>query len=168
MAELLAPDGIAVHCMAKLPGVDAALAGLDQMLVGRDPERGPRPRAASPETWAGWGLPTDEIGRLFTAGAAYYRAAPWSNITNEDIVRAKVRGGGSWSASVMGAINTPGGGITARDMEDLIALLDAIPSFAREHEPMLSGLTAQKYPIRWRPREGAVSIVFEGAEGRFG
>ena len=243
LGELLASAGITVRSVPALPDVDAALAGFDQMVLGQPPDAGPRPRVAHPETWAGWELSVEQIGRFFSAAAAYFRAAPWSNITNEDILRAAVRGGGKWSASVMGmagevfglalyerhrdllsllrgdpgdpmgtlgtmkgsvisvsydhrdelpramrkevrearwevagpaaypslmAINTPGGGITAREMEDVIAVLNAIPRFAREHEPMLAGLEAPRFPIRWRAREGAVSIVFEGAPDRLG
>ena len=68
----------------------------------------------------------------------------------------------------MMTINTPGGGVTTRQIDDLIALLDAIASFATEHEPMLSGRVPQRYPIRWRSSDGEVSIDFHGAPDRLG
>lgn len=243
LGELLVPSGVTVRCVADLPGVDAALAGFAEIVLGLPADAGPLARVAHPETWAGWGLSMEQIGRFFSAAAAYFRAAPWSNITNEDILRAEVRGGGKWSASVMGmagelfglalyerhedllallgadpgrpldamrtmkgsvitlsydrrdevpkamqkevrkarweiagpsayptimAMNTPGGGITARMMEDVIAMLDNIPAFAAKQEPMLSGRKAARYPIRWRSADGSVSIVFDGAPDRLG
>jgi hypothetical protein len=243
LVELLAPLEITVRAVPELPDIDDALHHFDQTLVGRPPELGPRPRAASPQSWAGWGLSTEQVARFFSAAAAYYRAAPWTNITNEDIVRASIKGGGRWSATVMGmagelyglalyarhedllalvdgdladpggaltamkgtmlsmafdrrhdqpkamqkevraarwevagpsaypsliAMNTPGGGISAQQMEDLITLLGVIPKFADAHEPMLSGSAVPRFPIRWRDPETGVSITFEGAPGRTG
>ena len=243
LAELLAPLEISVRAVPELPDVDDALHHFDQTLVGGPSELGPRPRASSPQTWAGWGLGTEQVARFFSAAAAYYRAAPWTNITNEDIVRATIKEGGRWSATVMGmagelyglalyarhedllalldgdpddpggamgalkgpmlsmafdrrgdqpkvmqkevraarwevagpsaypsliAMNTPGGGISAQEMEDLITLLVAIPKFAAAHEPMLAGVTEPRFPIRWRDKESGASITFEGAPGRLG
>jgi hypothetical protein len=243
LGELLAPLEIAVRCVPKLPDIDDALYHFDQTIIGRPDELGPRPLASSPQTWAGWGLATEQVARFFAAAAAYYRAAPWANITNEDIVRATIKGGGRWSATVMGmagelyglalyarhedllalldgdpddpgvtmgalqgamlsmafdrrsdqpkamqkevraahwevagpsaypsliAMNTPGGGISVQEMDDLIALLEAIPRFTEAHEPMLAGLAEPRYPIRWRDEESGVSITFEREPGRLG
>ena len=68
----------------------------------------------------------------------------------------------------MMTINTPGGGVTSRQVDDMIALLDAIASFAIGNEPMLSGRVAQRYPHRWRSSDGEVSIDFHGAPDRLG
>ncbi len=243
LGALLAGSGSKVASVPALPHLDEALAGFRSMVLGQADGAGPSPRAASPETWAGWALPNEQIARVFSAAARYFRAAPWSNITNEDILRTTVRGGGTWSGSVMGmagqefglalyerdedllallasdpdypeqvmaeisgsvislsynarnelpppmrreirdarwevagpraypsmmTINTPGGGVTTRQIDDLIALLDAIASFATEHEPMLSGRVPQRYPIRWRSSDGEVSIDFHGAPDRPG
>lgn len=243
LGELLASSGSAVASVPALPELDEALAGFHSMVLGRAESAGPRPRAASPVTWAGWALPDEQVARVFSSAARYFRAAPWSNITNEDILRTTVRGGGTWSASVMGmageefglalyerhedllallgsdpdfpghamaaisgsvvsltfnarselpppmrkeirdakwevagprawptmmTINTPGGGVTSRQVDDMIALLDAVAGFAKEHEPMLSGREARRHPLRWRSSDGDVAIDFQGAPDRLG
>ena len=236
LAPVLREAGVAVHVVERLDAVDRALKGYDEMVLGRPERPGPRPRVGHPERWAGWRLPSEQLARLFAASAAYHRAAPWQHIFNEDVFRAKVKGGGSWSATVLGyageefglvlyerpedlesvlmsdiaepqeafgrihggmlslsfgkrtemskaaqkeilqahwevagpnaypvlfTLNTPGGGITERQMEDLIALLTAVPAFAAKHHLVLSGMAPAEFPLRWRQAKTGVALTFE-------
>ena len=223
------------RAVASLPLVDDALAAFDQRVVGRPEEAGPRPRVAHPYTWAGWGLPKEQIGRLFAAAAAYYRAAPWTHITNSDILRLEPDGGEPWSASVMGnagelfgialyarhedlvalletnlppaeahslvqgpvlslsfnprddvsphtrtevtwarwelaatdawpdlfTLNTLGGGITALQMDDLIAALRSIARFAKKHTHLLRDSYSDALTLEWRDEKAKVGIDFD-------
>jgi hypothetical protein len=238
LRRMLAARRIKVRASFALDGLDAAVVDLHRHM-GVPASSSTQTRISRPETWAGWGLDTDRIGRLFTACAAYYRAAPWAHMVNDDIMRAKVTGGGAWSASVMGnagqvfglamyaraedldallfgssdepgaamremrgavlslsfdapddvprrmrqevrdarwevagptawpgllVINTPGGGITARQMDDLVAVVQAIPRFAAKHEAVLAGTASARFPLRWRDADSKVSVVFESSE----
>jgi hypothetical protein len=58
--------------------------------------------AASPETWAGWNLPPAQVERLFRAAAEYYRAAPWSELSDAEPLKVRVPGGGDWTFCVLG------------------------------------------------------------------
>jgi hypothetical protein len=242
LRRTLATRRIKVRASFTLDLLDRAVADLDRHM-GIPADAGLRTRISRPETWAGWGLDAGQIGRLFGACAAYYRAAPWEHIVNDDVIRAKVAGGSAWSASVMGnagelfglamyaraedldalldgepgepaesmgrmrgavlslsfdhrdeverrmrqevrdsqwevagpsawpgllVMNTPGGGITAHQMEELIAVVRAIPRFAAKHEAVLAGSAVARFPLRWRDTENKVSLVFESSEELIG
>ena len=55
-----------------------------------------------PNTWAGWGLPDERVAEIFRAAAAFYRAAPWKHLTNEDLIEAESPRGSVWTMVVLG------------------------------------------------------------------
>jgi hypothetical protein len=116
------------------------------------------------------GSPMDALGNMkgSVISFSYNRRNELPKAMQKEVRKARWEVAGPSAYPTIMAINTPGGGVTARAMEDVIALLDAITGFAGEHEPMLSGREAPRYPIRWRPDDGTVSIVFEGAPDRLG
>lgn len=87
-----------VRAADDLPGIDA----LVRQMAAELPGIGPGMRIALPQTWAGWGLPDEEIADLFAAAAVFHRAAPWRYIANEQLLTATLRGGHEWTACVLG------------------------------------------------------------------
>jgi len=229
----LLPLGIEVRD-APLPLIDRAFAVYDDVLNGRPLEGGKSKLIKRPESWFGWGLDENQIARFFAAAAAYYRAAPWRFVTEDDIARVTILLGGAWSTSVMGhsgdgaglalysnhvdlvdlierdtpppdlthvagsvislafnrfaelpdgmkneirtagwemadplaypdllTIKSPSGGLTPRDMEDLIETLTAVREFVRKNQRVLSGRETLDSRISWSDATGGVSIVFE-------
>ncbi|MGH7653675.1 MAG: DUF7309 domain-containing protein [Gemmatimonadaceae bacterium] len=84
-----------------------------------------------------------------------------SGAMRREVRDAKWEVAGPAAYPVIVAINTIGGGIAARDMDDLIAILGPISRFAKAKEKQLSGAVAARLPIRWRDKTGGVSIVFD-------
>ena len=83
-----------------LPEFDDASRGL---LAFLDPGLEDRPLGlSSPETWKGWGLPSGMIADLFAAAAEYYRARPWRNLADEDLLQATCPTGNQWTACILG------------------------------------------------------------------
>jgi hypothetical protein len=80
--------------------------------------------------------------------------------------RWEVAGPAAWPGLLV--MNTPGGGITSRQMEELIAIVRAIPRFAAKYEPELTGKALTRFPLRWRDAENRVSLVFESSEELIG
>ncbi len=230
-AEHPAGDAPAVRAVKQMPDMDDAMASFDRSVVGRPAEAGPRSRLSHPDSWAGWKLPGEQIVRLFSAAARYYRAAPWTHLVNDDVLRVRVPDGDAWSAIVMGharelfglalyanhgdllaaltaespeeavgnlhgavlslsycprddltprtrkeviwsgwevagpaaypdlmALNTLGGGVTARQMDDLIAALDAIHRFAAAHAVRLADTFDEPMIIAWTDPASGVEI----------
>lgn len=222
---------------AALLAVDAAVDGLHAHMGGAAEHEGPLLRISRPTTWAAWGLEREQLARFFAAAERYFVAAPWEILMNEDVMRAKVRGGGTWWAMAMGAarevyglvmhaeradverilmnsrsgdmdtavggilgatislgfepradmpkqmreeirrekwpvagpeaypmmfvLNTPGGGISARQMEDLIAVLTAVPAFVDRHAAGITGVVPLKLPLSYRNTASGVTITLE-------
>ena len=221
---------------ADLPAVDAAIGSLHQHM-GIAQDDGPRPRISRPDTWAAWGLEREQLARFFAAAARYFQAAPWRLLMNEDVMRAKIRGGATWWAIAMGAarevfglviyaeredieriregslggdpdaaadairgatisigfepreemskrvreeirrekwpiagpnaypmmlvLNTPGGGVSAQQMEDLIAVLTAVPAFVARHADGIAGVVPVRLPLSYRNTASGVTITLE-------
>ena len=114
--------------------------------------------------------PRDSLGAIkgTVLSFSFSRRAEMSTAMRREIRSARWEVAGLSAYPHLIAVNTPGGGVTARETEDLIAALTAIPDFAFEHEPMLSGKLAQRYPITWADDDRRVNIVFDGARGRMG
>ena len=222
---------------AALLAVDAAVDGLHAHMGGAAEHEGTLLRISRPATWAAWGLEREQLARFFAAAERYFVAAPWEILMNEDVMRAKVRGGGTWWAMAMGAarevyglvmhaeradverilmnsrsgdmdtavggilgatislgfepradmpkqmreeirrekwpvagpeaypmmfvLNTPGGGISARQMEDLIAVLTAVPAFVDRHAAGITGVVPLKLPLSYRNTASGVTITLE-------
>lgn len=100
LAERLAARGIGSEIeVGDLADLDHAMAGLMVDLVGQPPVA----FYSRPDTWAGWGLPLELVGRIFTAAAGFYRAAPWERLANEELIEARSPAGTRWTAGVLGA-----------------------------------------------------------------
>ena len=185
-----------------LPELDEAAYALAEDSTGRPG----RYLVSCPDTWAGWDLPAETAVRLFRLAAAFYRAEPWTTMTNLDALEAVTPSAQTWTVGVLGnggrefgialyadagdlwsmagggavhpalwepqgrvvsvnfdaggdipkamrrevaragwevaspkayprifAINTPAGGVRRRDVEDLAALLAAVPRFVAAH-----------------------------------
>ncbi len=119
--DRLVDEGVSVDVSPVLPGLDGALMSLRQSM-GIPPKRHTSP---APDTWAGWGLPSDLIAELFRAAAAYYRAAPWKLMANEQILLARTKAGNEWVLSVLGEAGETFGLALNADIRDLWAMFEA-------------------------------------------
>jgi hypothetical protein len=121
-ALLRAPHRIAVREQAALPALDEALQSMIGHLFGGIT---PLPLLrADPETWAGWGLPSELVRDLFAAAASFNRAAPWTIAGNEPPIRVSRAGGPEWSVVVMGAAGEEYGLACYASADDLDRLYD--------------------------------------------
>ena len=107
LAARLDARGIAVRSLDRLPYLDAALDDFNRRVVRQSgvTEAGPPPRGirvSSAFVWGGWGLPKEQIGRLFSAAAEYYRSAPWRWLVNIQILRCQLPNGDHWACVVLG------------------------------------------------------------------
>lgn len=87
----------------------------------------PPPYGAMPETWAGWGLPTDRVAEIFQAAAALWRAAPWRWIAGEQPVDIELADGREWTVSVLGRAGQEFGLVLYSDPDDCFTLIDTLP-----------------------------------------
>jgi hypothetical protein len=239
LARRLEPRGISVRIVDRMPRVQAAMVDVQSRVLGMDLSEGSDPdlglRMSSAGTWRGWGLPDDRIARLFSAAAAFYRAAPWSTVFDDTVIRCQRPGGDSWECIVLddasmgqglglyarredivrdiagdatgsglpvrgGAVllftfddadslgraaireirsagwevvasgvypvllslDTPGGGVTSSQFQDLEAALVAIPAFVKENHDILTGEKEGSFPLVWTdPIGGTVVSVDE-------
>ena len=60
------------------------------------------------------------------------------------------------------ALNTPGGGVTGQQMDDLIAALDVVPRFVDRHRRGLQGEEVLHLPLRWRDAETGAVVEYTG------
>ena len=115
--------GARVGVSHMLPRLDDALAQMEQhsgvprMLPGS-------PHMSNPRTWAGWGFAPDDTGKLFEAAAAYFRAAPWEVLENDDVLTLRLRDGSVWALVVLGAAGEFIGLALHEDVDDLMRILD--------------------------------------------
>jgi hypothetical protein len=102
VAHLLRPRlssrGIEVHKVDALPDLQDAAASLIDHLGGV----AHWPPACSVDTWNAWGLRHGLVARLFHAAAAYWRAAPWKVVENDQAPLVSLADGGTWTACVLG------------------------------------------------------------------
>ncbi len=245
LARRLEPRGISVRTVDRMPRVQAALLDVQRRVLGLDTSQESDAslglRLSSAGTWRGWGLPDDRIARLFSAAAAFYRAAPWSTVSDDFVFRCQRPGGGGWDCLVLGSaemglglalyarrediaraivgaaseiglpaaggavlsftfedadsigraavreirsagwevaasdaypvllsLDTPGGGVTSSQFQDLEAALLAIPAFVKENHDVLTGEREASSPLVWtHPESGTVvseEIDFEGPD----
>jgi hypothetical protein len=127
LARRLEPRGIAVRTLDRLPRVEEAIDDIDRKLLGENlpPELSSSTgmRGSSAGTWRGWGLPDDRVARIFSAAAAYYRAAPWSILTNAQILSCQRPGGDSWNCVVLGDAGVEYGLALYARREDILRFL---------------------------------------------
>ena len=117
LLRALGPTRIAVQLQPDLPGLDDALRSvLGHVFTGITPSASLR---SQPETWAGWGMPTDEVARIFRAAAAFHRSAPWTTSTLERPILISRDGGPEWAAVVLGAAGNQTGLAFYQDPADL-------------------------------------------------
>jgi SEC-C motif len=109
-------------------GLSSTLVRVDDALVSLESSMGvPREVASGPfvsrvSTWAAWGLLPEAVGEFFAAAAEYHRAAPWTVLDGDHTMTVKVRRGGIWEASVMGAADEVYGLAMYADEMDLLRM----------------------------------------------
>lgn len=111
---------------------DPALAWVDDFsanFFGEDEDDGSlaRPLTASPILWSGWGLPAEQVAALFDAAAAFYRAAPWRQLAERDIVGAEFPGGEVWCVSLIGHEGGKPAIALHRDFDDAVLCASGPP-----------------------------------------
>lgn len=117
LARVLKAQNIPVLVADVLPGVEDALRNLlGHVFGGIVPLHLLR---SQPETWAGWGMPTDRVARLFSAAANFFRAMPWKIVVDEFPIHVKRPDGHEWTAIIMGAAGEQSGLAFYEDSEDL-------------------------------------------------
>jgi hypothetical protein len=117
LGRALVPHGIGVLVEEELPGVaDALRSLLAHVYGGIVPLQQLR---AQPETWAGWGMPARLVARMFSAAAAYHRAAPWKISAGEIPIFVSRPGGHAWTAVILGAAGEQTGLTLYADGADL-------------------------------------------------
>lgn len=143
LQSLLAPRGIRVVDESSLKELDDALSALEANVLTADAEPnglGPSPSAA--HRWAGWGWPSDLVGEFFRAAAAFYCAAPWRTIGDDEILTVATAAGRAWHTSVLGnAEETFGLALYGNklDLEDLLSGDElAFAQLSRSRGPVLS------------------------------
>ena len=239
LADSLHPaHGAHVEVSRTLVRLDDALASFEQR--AGVPSAGPgSPLVSHPRTWAGWGFAPDATGRLFEAAADYFRAAPWNELWNEDVLTVRLRDGAVWTAVVLGAagefmglalhedpndlkqlferdeeaaptgedftrmraavlslgfesreyvpkamraeikkakwpvaspvaypyvtaLNTPGAGITARQLQAVTLALRTILGFVEKHAPAVRGEVYARFPLRYTDKATGASVEMMG------
>lgn len=116
------PGTAPVSPQKTLPGVDRAAKSLLGFLTGKADLV---PRLSGGQTWRSWGLPSTLLADLFRAAAAFYRAAPWRALENEDLLRFESGSGAAWSLCVMGAAGEEFGLALYEDRRDFQRLIRA-------------------------------------------
>lgn len=125
LAPVLAPREVEVKVADDLRYLAAIATDLRGHLNGlRD-----APDAASPETWAGWGLPPARVEEIFAAAAAFHRAAPWRELDDEHLLRVETPEGRQWTVCVLGHGDIQYGIVLYEDVADYVGMLvrDAAP-----------------------------------------
>lgn len=104
-----ADDGLVevAICCGEMSDLDDAAFALIEALSGVQV----RFLVCRPETWSAWGLPEETVARIFSAAAAYYRAAPWETLANLDVLEIETSAPSgtasriehrTWMATIMG------------------------------------------------------------------
>ncbi len=117
LSRLLDTHGFAVRLASELPGIDDALRSmLGHVFGGIAPLNALR---SQPETWAGWGMPSELVARMFSAAADFFRAAPWETSMHERPVLVSRSGGHEWACVILGAAGKQLGFACYHDPDDL-------------------------------------------------
>ncbi len=115
---------ITVRVAARAPAADDALVALLRHLAPGAPPRALM--ASHVQRWAAWGWPDDVTQRLHAAAAAFYRAAPWTVLANEQPVAVRLSAAKAPAYGiVMGAAGELYGLALYEEMADIIALFRA-------------------------------------------
>lgn len=81
----------------------------------------PKP-VTHPQTWAAWGLGDDWSGAMYELAADWYRASPWKELRDGDVLLATGPSGHTWGASIMGAGGESYGLALTEDPAELLGL----------------------------------------------
>jgi len=138
---------VAVHVQDSLPELDEAMQSLVGHMLGSSVPLSLL--RAQPETWAGWGLPADLVSELFSAAAAFHKAAPWTMAGNEPPIRVSRANDDEWSMVVMGAAGEEYGLACYSSANDLDRLYGPHPPDPEHAFAKLSGrLVSLSYNAR--------------------
>ena len=151
LGAVLGPRGVEVSASEYLPGLDYVAAELRDFMGGAVGV----PPVASPETWAGWGLPEARVAEIFRAAAEYFRAAPWEVLTNEDLIGAELPGGRRWAACVLGNGELQYGLVLYENPDDFLAML-----VSDDPAVAFSGLRGSIVSLDFQPRTGVPEAMF--------
>jgi hypothetical protein len=131
----MAARHIEVEHRSQLDGLDELAADLRQNLAQTSL---PTPPVAAPETWRGWGLPTEVIAEVFRAAAHFHRARPWKWVVGDDPILAVEGTSRPWVCSVLGNAGAEFGlGLSASE-EDFVRLFEGTDAFPNLSGPLLS------------------------------
>ncbi len=89
------------------------------------------PPMSAPDTWSAWGLPDADVAALFRAAAEFFRAAPWTVLSDGMPLAIQPREGSPRGASVMGQGGEVFGLAVYPEAENLVAFLETV-SFGDE------------------------------------
>lgn len=156
LTEALAAPEVALAASPSLDALDQLAQGLMQAVAG-----GPPPGFTSPDTWAAWELPREQVAALFRAAAAFYRAAPWRFLNNLQLLHATLPGGSSWTACVLGNGGEEFGLALYAEIEDFIRQVEAehpAEAFVGLQAPVLS-LTFDRRGDLPRPMQREVAAA---------
>jgi len=76
----------------------------------------------------------------------------------EEIKQAKWPVAGPAAYPYVSAVNTPGGGITARQLRAMTAALEAVPGFVAQFADAITGKTEARFPLRYTHKESGATI----------
>ena len=76
----------------------------------------------------------------------------------EEIKQAKWPIAGPAAYPYVSAVNTPGGGITARQLRAMTVALEAVPGFVAQFADAITGKTVARFPLRYTHKESGATI----------
>lgn len=151
LGATLGPRDVEVSASEDLPDLDFLAADLRDFMGGAAGV----PPAASPETWAAWGLPAARVAEIFRAAAEFFRAAPWEVLTNVDLIAADVPAGRRWTACVLGNGGLQYGLVLYEHPEDFLGML-----VSEEPTVAFSGLRGSIVSLDFQPRTGVPEAMY--------
>jgi hypothetical protein len=81
----------------------------------------------------------------------------------EEIKQAKWPVAGPTAYPFLSAVNTPGGGITARQLRAMTAALEAVPGFVEQFADAITGKTGARFPLRYTHKPTGATIEMNDA-----
>ncbi len=82
------------------------------------------PPMSMPDTWSAWGLPEADVAALFRAAAEFFRAAPWTLVSEGTPLIFRPREGSPWAGAVLGQGGDVFGLALYPEAEELMYLLE--------------------------------------------
>lgn len=82
------------------------------------------PPMSKPDTWAAWQLPDTQVAALFRAAAAFYRAAPWTVLSDSIPLAFEPSGESAWCGAIMGQGGEAFGLALYEEPSDLLGLYE--------------------------------------------